>query len=100
VAEECGLIQPLTMTILRQACQAIARCNRQAASPISLAVNLSPRLFERDHLCRELAGVLADCGFPPQWLELEITESLLLGDTEHIISQMQELKDGVPTGDG
>jgi EAL domain-containing protein (putative c-di-GMP-specific phosphodiesterase class I) len=61
--------------------------------PISLAVNLSPRLFERDHLCRELASVLADCGFPPQWLELEITESLLLGDTEHIIRQMQELKD-------
>jgi hypothetical protein len=62
---------------------------------ISLAVNLSPRLFERDHLCRELASVLADCGLSPHLLELEITESLLLGDTEHIISQMQELKTGV-----
>jgi EAL domain-containing protein (putative c-di-GMP-specific phosphodiesterase class I) len=50
------LILPLTMTILRKASMAIARCNRMAASGISLAVNLSPRLFERDHLCRELAG--------------------------------------------
>ncbi|WP_159878279.1 putative bifunctional diguanylate cyclase/phosphodiesterase [Aquitalea denitrificans] len=93
VAEECGLIQPLTMAILRQACRAVARCNLARTRPISLAVNLSPRLFERDHLCRELASVLADCGFPPQDLELEITESLLLGDTEHIIGQLQALKD-------
>ena len=92
VAEECGLILPLTMSILRKASMAIARYNRMAASSISLAVNLSPRLFERDHLCRELASALADSGLSPDLLELEITESLLLGDTEHIISQMQELQ--------
>ena len=92
VAEECGLIVPLTMAILRKASMAIARYNQQASCSIRLAVNLSPRLFERDHLCRELAVALGDSGLSPDLLELEITESLLLGDTEHIISQMQELE--------
>jgi diguanylate cyclase (GGDEF)-like protein/PAS domain S-box-containing protein len=88
VAEEAGLILPIGEWVLREAC-------REAAAwpeAIGVAVNLSPVQFR----CRELVGIVADAlaqaGLAARRLELEITESVLLQDSESNLGQLRDLK--------
>ncbi|MBF0144439.1 MAG: EAL domain-containing protein, partial [Magnetococcales bacterium] len=91
VAEETGLILPLGEWILRQAC----RTNRQfidaGLGPFRMAVNLSPRQFQRKDLASMVAGILAETGLPPANLELEITESMVMTDVDKVIATLTEL---------
>jgi diguanylate cyclase (GGDEF)-like protein/PAS domain S-box-containing protein len=80
VAEECGLIVDIGEWVLRTACRAVVRWNAGRARPLKVAVNLSPRQFVRNDLAGTVAAVLAETGCRPEWLELEITEGLLLDD--------------------
>jgi diguanylate cyclase (GGDEF)-like protein len=76
VAEECGLIQELGDRLLRQACRdAVAW-----PDDLILAFNLSPRQLKDPALALRILAVLRDTGLPPKRLEIEITESALVGD--------------------
>ncbi|MBV8564215.1 MAG: EAL domain-containing protein [Methylobacteriaceae bacterium] len=90
LAEEIGLITPLGEWVLRRAC-------REAAgwpSEVRVSVNLSPAQFKSRNLVQAVAGALDESGLPASRLELEITESVLLQNSEAtraILDQLQDL---------
>lgn len=93
LAEATGLIGDLGGFVLRTACTEAARWNQMAAAPIMIAVNVSARQMDRDSFVEEVACVLAETGLPPECLELEVTESVIMSDFEAIRSRLQRLRD-------
>jgi diguanylate cyclase (GGDEF)-like protein len=87
VAEEIGLVTPLGEWILRKACSDAANW----PSPLKLAVNLSPVQFRCGKLVEIVSDALAASGLPPERLELEITESVLLQKDAENIAVLHEL---------
>jgi diguanylate cyclase (GGDEF)-like protein len=88
IAEEMGLLGNLTTVILRRACAA----GRDWPSHIKLAVNISPVDFKNPWLAQEILQTLIEVGFPPQRLELEITENALVVDQEQAMKTITSLK--------
>lgn len=88
LAEETGLIVRLGEWVIRRA------CNEAAAWPrdLKVAVNVSAVQFKGASLPLIVASALGNCGICPARLELEVTESVLLHDTEHTIGTLQRLK--------
>ena len=91
VAEDSGLIEPITEHILREACRRAANLAR-TGRPFEIAVNLSARSFQQKGLPRLVAEVLAETGLAPALLELEITESAMVGDMDHCLATLAALK--------
>lgn len=88
VAEDTGLIVPLGEWVLRRAC-------RDAVTwpePLFVSVNLSPAQFRDGDVAETVAQVLKETGLPPERLELEITESLLINDTEEVLGKLNRLR--------
>ncbi len=93
VAEECGLIGPLGEWILRDACRQVAHW--RATTPLSelrLSVNVSARQIAAPGFAGVVSRVLAETGLPAQSLWLEITEGLLLEDSEGTIETLWALR--------
>jgi EAL domain-containing protein (putative c-di-GMP-specific phosphodiesterase class I) len=94
LAEETGLIVPLGVWALEQACQQAVRWHE--ASPdgpqLSMSVNLSPRQLAEPALPNDVARVLHDTGVQPSALWLEITESTLMRDAESALSALGALQ--------
>jgi diguanylate cyclase (GGDEF)-like protein len=88
VAEEMGLISNIGAWVIRKSC--ISATNWP--DHLMVAVNLSPRQFENGELCDIVKAALKDSGLAPSRLELEITEGLLVSDTEGVMAQLRELK--------
>ena len=88
VAEDTGFIAPLGRWVLRRA------CSDAAAWPDALfvSVNLSPAQFYQDDVALMVAGVLRETGLAPSRLELEITENLLIGDTDDVLDNLNRLR--------
>jgi len=87
IAEETGLIVPITEWVLRRAC-----IEARDWDDISVAINLSPAVFKHQDLLGLIAAVLRDTDFDPLRLELEITETILLQDTERALTILGDLK--------
>ena len=92
LAEETGMIVPLTTAILRRAFTAAREWNRQRAVPLRMAVNLSPRLFLSDDIVTHVAGLMREADLSPSHVELEITENVFLGDSERAVAILGEFK--------
>ena len=92
LAEETGLIVPIGAWVLRTACRQSRAWQRAGLGPVRIAVNLSARQFAEPNLVREIARVLDETGLSAACLEVEITESLVMGDVESAIRTMRELK--------
>ncbi|MBR0567100.1 EAL domain-containing protein [Azoarcus sp. L1K30] len=92
VAEETGLIVPLTTAILRRAFAAARRWNHRRERPLRMAVNLSPRLFLSGDIVAHIAGLLAEAGLSPTQVELEITETVFLGDSDRAVGILRDFK--------
>jgi EAL domain-containing protein (putative c-di-GMP-specific phosphodiesterase class I) len=88
VAESTGLIVPLGRWVLTEACRQAVAWDR----PIKMAVNVSVRQFEAGDLAETVAAVLAETGMPADQLCLEMTESVLLTDTDENLSRIVGLK--------
>jgi predicted signal transduction protein with EAL and GGDEF domain len=88
LAEEIGLIGPLGEWVLRRACIEAARW----PSDLKVAVNLSPAQFRSRSVVQAVLGALAYSGLAPHRLELEITESVLLGETEANLATLHQLR--------
>ena len=82
VAEEAGLIDAVGNLVLRKACAAFVGWRRQLGgrAPQLLAVNLSRAQLKRQGMVQEMAALLEECGMKPEWLQLEVTESLAAQD--------------------
>ena len=85
LAEESGLIVPLSQWVLKEACRQSLAWQRQGLPPIRIAVNLSARQFVDDNLLADTMKTLREVGMDPSMLELEITESMMMYNTEKTI---------------
>jgi diguanylate cyclase (GGDEF)-like protein/PAS domain S-box-containing protein len=93
IAEETGIIVPLSRWILGEACREAVRLPRPDGQPaISVAVNISPRHLADPGVVDDVALALAESGLDPARLVIEITESGLVGDSEDTIATMEALK--------
>ena len=90
-AEASGLIVGIGEWVLQTACEDAVRWNRSQSTPVRVAVNLSTRQFVRNDLVGSVRRILAETGCDPDWLELEITESLLLEDSREVASMLEAL---------
>jgi len=88
VAEDTGLIVPLGEWVLRRACTDAAKWPES----FIVAVNLSPAQFRDGDIAETVAQVLNETGLPPERLELEITENLLINDTEEVLGKLNRLR--------
>jgi diguanylate cyclase (GGDEF)-like protein/PAS domain S-box-containing protein len=89
LAEETGLILPLGRWVLETACREAASWRGQRL----LAVNLSPAQFCQPDLPEMVAEILQQSGLAPERLELEVTEGLLIDNTERAVTMLKALKD-------
>ncbi len=92
IAEETGLIVQLTEAVLRKAFAAAGRWSKVQGHALNVAVNLSPRLFLDDKIVEHVAALIREAGLPPERVELEITESIFLGDSGHVLGILRGLK--------
>ena len=87
IAEKSGLIVPLGRWVLETACADAAAWEQ----PATVSVNLSPLQFRQPDLPRQIADVLSRTGLPAERLKLEVTEGLLLDESELVLKTMREL---------
>jgi EAL domain-containing protein (putative c-di-GMP-specific phosphodiesterase class I) len=89
--EETGLIMPVGEWVLRTACRQ-AKAWLDAGLGLRVSVNVSSRQFEGDAFGHLVAAVLLETGLPPELLELELTESLIVQNVDHALELMMQLK--------
>ncbi|MEE8166612.1 MAG: GGDEF domain-containing phosphodiesterase, partial [Myxococcota bacterium] len=92
IAEDSGLITTLGRWTLNHACQEAAYWTSSMKDPCRLSVNVSPVQFQQDDLFGAVIDALKLSGLPPEMLDLEITESLLLQDDAGIGQALEELR--------
>ena len=93
LAEETGLIGTLGSWVLGSACAQAHGWRKRGLPRLRMAVNLSARQFYGAHLVDEIREVIQVTGIDPQCLELEITESVMMKNIEHVAKQLKSLKD-------
>jgi diguanylate cyclase (GGDEF)-like protein len=93
IAEETRLIVPIGEWVLRKACRRAKEWQSQGHAGLRMAVNLSPRQFQHTDLPLLIAGALAESGLAPGDLELEITESTAMQNTERTIATLRRLRE-------
>ncbi|MCW2966430.1 MAG: hypothetical protein JWM71_202 [Solirubrobacteraceae bacterium] len=92
VAEETGLIVPLGRFVLREACRQAAAWQGLGDAELMMNVNLSGRQLEDPALVDEVTAILRETGLPAARLVLEITETVLMHDTETTIERLRALR--------
>ncbi|MGB8596801.1 MAG: EAL domain-containing protein, partial [Candidatus Sulfotelmatobacter sp.] len=92
IAENSGLIVPIGEWVVRTACRQARKWQDEGLPPVSVAVNVSAVQFRQEGFCELIRRVLHETGLAPQYLELELTESLLLANADLMLSVVQELK--------
>ena len=90
--ESTGLITPVGDWVLRTACRQARAWLDADMAPISVSVNVSARQFASRAVVKSVREALRESGLPPQYLELELTESLLMNSADSAIDIMMELK--------
>ncbi len=94
LVEHTDLIIPLSHWVLRTACAQNKAWQEAGLSPVPVSVNLSLRQFQQSNLVKTIALILRETQLEPRWLELEITESIIMEDEKYakrILRQLQEL---------
>ncbi len=91
LAEETGLIIPIGEWVLRTACAQNKLWQSMGLSPVRVAVNLSARQFEQRNLVETIGRVIKETGLDPNYLELELTEGLIMKNPEITIATLRSL---------
>jgi diguanylate cyclase (GGDEF)-like protein/PAS domain S-box-containing protein len=92
IAENSGLIVPIGEWVLQTACRQARKWQDEGLPPVSVAVNVSAVQFRQQGFCGLIRRVLQETGLAPRYLELELTESLLLANADVTMSVLKELK--------
>ncbi|MGA9686255.1 MAG: GGDEF domain-containing phosphodiesterase [Candidatus Sulfotelmatobacter sp.] len=92
IAENVGLIVPIGEWVLRTACSQARKWQDEGLPAVMVAVNISAIQFRQKGFCKLIRKVLDETGLPAKYLELELTESLLLDNADLMLSVVEELK--------
>src|ERR1700730_11742627 len=92
IAEDCGLIVSIGRWVLREACRQARAWQNAALPPLPIAVNVSAVEFRDEGFVKGIRTILAETGLAARYLELELTEGVLMADAESTASVLQELK--------
>ena len=92
LAEETGLIVPLGAWVLRTACAQNKAWQDAGLPALTVAVNLSPRQFRQQNIAVLIEDALTGAGLNPRFLELEITESMVMRDADRVAALLGDLK--------
>ncbi len=92
LAEETGLILPICEWVLHTACEQNAAWQKAKLPPVRMAVNLSAHQFKGPNLVGAIADALDDSGLDPRWLELELTEDIVMENAGEAMTKLLELR--------
>ncbi|HSC81465.1 MAG TPA: EAL domain-containing protein [Chitinolyticbacter sp.] len=92
VAEESRMIVPIGNWVLREACRQAIEWQQHGLPQLTIAVNLSPLQLHQANLLEIVADALAESGLEAQYLELEVTESVVMQEVEHVMTMLHGLK--------
>jgi len=92
LAEETGLIIPIDEWVLKTACSQNKKWQTAGFPPVKVSINLSAKHFARINLMETIAKIVRDTGMDPHYLDLEITEGVLIRNVKELITIFQELK--------
>ena len=92
LAEETGLIVPIGEWVLRSACEQALAWQRAGVPPLRMAVNLSVRQLQQSDIAHRIQAILLETGLHPRFLGLDITESVLIGESAHVAHVLGKLK--------
>jgi diguanylate cyclase (GGDEF)-like protein/PAS domain S-box-containing protein len=92
LAEESGMIIALGDWVLRSACAQNRAWQRAGLAPLRISVNVSPRQFEDPQLVERVQRALADSGLAAEWLELEVTEGVIMRDLQQAVAKMAAVR--------
>ncbi len=92
IAEDTGLIIGIGQWVLQNACEAAVHLNRHRSTPFKIAVNFSYRQFIHHDLAEEVKTFLLNTGCRGEWLEFEITESLMIEDNPQTNKTLETLR--------
>jgi diguanylate cyclase (GGDEF)-like protein len=91
-AESSGLILPIGALVIDKACAQIAEWQRQRAPVVPVSINVSPRQFMHGAVKQQLAAALERHGVAPALLEVEITESAMMGEHDEVIAELAAIR--------
>ena len=94
VADETGLIIPMNRALYLEACQQLKswQTKLNCTPPLTMSLNITPRQFAQPELAKEIGEILAQSGIQPSSVNLEITETIAMGDPDHAFSVLSDLK--------
>jgi diguanylate cyclase (GGDEF)-like protein len=92
VAEETRLIVPIGTWVLREACRQLREWHDAGLPPARMAVNISALQFAQDDFADTVASIFTECNIAPEHLVLELTESVVMGDYDNVVRQMNLLR--------
>lgn len=93
IAEESGMIIPIGAWVLNEVCRQVASWQALGLRPVRVAINVSPLQFSRPEFVDTVSTALRQSGLPPQCLELELTESMIMRDVDSAARRMSQLRD-------
>ena len=93
IAEETGLILPIGDWVLRETCAQMARWRSEGVRGLSASINVSMLQLQRGNVAGQLAALLDEFAIPPDQIELELTESVVMANAELSIGILQKLRD-------
>jgi diguanylate cyclase (GGDEF)-like protein/PAS domain S-box-containing protein len=92
IAEDCGLIVPIGRWVLREACRQVKHWLDAGLNVVPVAVNVSATEFRHSNFVEGVALILKETGLPPRYLELELTESIIMHEVRASTSVLEALK--------
>ena len=93
IAEETGLIIPIGYWVLQKACVQMRKWQDEGMNELSIAVNISPRQFRDKHLIQNVSDILKETGLLAQYLEIEVTETVMqnIQETSMLLQELKAL---------
>ena len=92
ILEETGQIEQVGVWVLQTVCRQIKQWQGAAMPALNVAVNLSGRQLQRNNLSSTIAEILDETGLDPRFLELEVTESMLMHDAQYAVDMLMQIR--------